>query len=50
MGREEQVEEREVLDSIFPEEITGTYSNMRPFGHSLTHTSRLQIYQTLPIE
>jgi hypothetical protein len=23
MGREEQVEEREVLDSIFPEEITG---------------------------
>lgn len=24
MGREEQVEEREVLDSIFPEEITGT--------------------------
>lgn len=25
MGREEQVEEREVLDSIFPEEITGQY-------------------------
>lgn len=24
MGREEQAEEREVLDSIFPEEITGT--------------------------
>ena len=23
MGREEQAEEREVLDSIFPEEITG---------------------------
>lgn len=23
MGREEQTEEREVLDSIFPEEITG---------------------------
>ena len=23
MGREEQVEEREVLDSIFPDEITG---------------------------
>lgn len=23
MGREDQVEEREVLDSIFPEEITG---------------------------
>lgn len=26
MGREEQIEEREVLDSIFPDEITGTYS------------------------
>ena len=24
MGREEQKEEREVLDSIFPDEITGT--------------------------
>ena len=24
MGREEQIEEREVLDSIFPVEITGT--------------------------
>lgn len=24
MGREEQIEEREVLDSIFPDEITGT--------------------------
>lgn len=23
MGREEQVEEREVLESIFPDEITG---------------------------
>jgi hypothetical protein len=23
MGREEQIEEREVLDSIFPEEIQG---------------------------
>lgn len=23
MGREDQVEEREVLDSIFPDEITG---------------------------
>lgn len=28
MGREEQVEEREVLDSIFPEEITGTVMPM----------------------
>jgi hypothetical protein len=25
MGREEQIEEREVLGSIFPEEITGTF-------------------------
>jgi hypothetical protein len=23
MGREDQIEEREVLDSIFPDEITG---------------------------
>jgi hypothetical protein len=30
MGREEQIEEREVLDSIFPEEIQGQLS------HSLT--------------
>lgn len=26
MGREEQIEEREVLDSIFPDEITGESS------------------------
>lgn len=26
MGREEQIEEREVLDSIFPDEITGQLS------------------------
>lgn len=25
MGHEEQVEEREVLDSIFPDEITGAH-------------------------
>lgn len=25
MGKEEQQEEREVLDSIFPDEITGTF-------------------------
>ncbi len=25
MGRDEQREEREVLDSIFPDEITGKY-------------------------
>ncbi len=26
MGRDEQIEEREVLDSIFPDEITGVSS------------------------
>lgn len=25
MGRDEQIEEREVLDSIFPDEIAGMY-------------------------
>ena len=30
MGREDQVEEREVLDSIFPDEITGTWPLLRP--------------------
>ena len=31
MGREEQQEEREVLDSIFPDEITGTHPRqLRP--------------------
>lgn len=29
MGREEQIEEREVLDSIFPEEITGEHRVVR---------------------
>lgn len=29
MGREEQIEEREVLDSIFPDEIQGMYSKER---------------------
>ena len=28
MGREEQIEEREVLDSIFPDEITGVSSSL----------------------
>jgi hypothetical protein len=32
MGREDQVEEREVLDSIFPEEITGEcYAQQQEF-------------------
>ncbi|KAJ2971866.1 hypothetical protein NQ176_g7484 [Zarea fungicola] len=30
MGREDQIEEREVLDSIFPEEITGSFSPALP--------------------
>jgi hypothetical protein len=29
MGREEQAEEREVLDSIFPDEITGMTNSIR---------------------
>lgn len=33
MGREDQKEEREVLDSIFPDEITGT----APFFYSLLY-------------
>lgn len=28
MGREDQIEEREVLDSIFPDEITGTFTSL----------------------
>ena len=37
MGREEQIEEREVLDSIFPDEITGEL--LVPSGiHPLTVT------------
>jgi len=31
MGRDEQIEEREVLDSIFPEEITGA-PDLSPSG------------------
>lgn len=30
MGQEEQIEEREVLESIFPEEITGTSPSILP--------------------
>lgn len=38
MGREEQIEEREVLDSIFPDEITGEISVSIPAvnAHALT--------------
>ena len=32
MGREEQIEEREVLDSIFPDEITGQCPSPRSDG------------------
>ena len=32
MGREEQIEEREVLDSIFPDEITGQCPSPRSVG------------------
>jgi len=33
MGREEQTEEREVLDSIFPDEITGSFLTLSPSTH-----------------
>jgi hypothetical protein len=45
MGRDEQVEEREVLDSIFPKEITGALGimwgedNAHDFKISPTHPS-----------
>ena len=32
MGREEQIEEREVLDAIFPDEITGQRFSPRSDG------------------
>ena len=32
MGRDEQKEEREVLDSIFPDEITGTLRQSTSIG------------------
>ena len=35
MGREEQTEEREVLDSIFPDEIKSKYSLPISFAHKL---------------
>jgi hypothetical protein len=48
MGREEQTEEREVLDSIFPEEITGPSSpspiSQRNQSHS--HASNTDISET----
>ena len=36
MGREEQIEEREVLDSIFPEEIKSMYLIAEDHGFSCT--------------
>ena len=36
MGREEQIEEREVLDSIFPDEITGKPPYVVPKRFRLT--------------
>ena len=35
MGREEQIEEREVLESIFPDEITGDFSSLRSVLYSM---------------
>jgi hypothetical protein len=41
MGREDQIEEREVLDSIFPDEITGEVTQLRnPLAFQLTIFAR----------
>ena len=41
MGRDEQIEEREVLESIFPEEIIGLRSLRAQWTYSLTMNSDL---------
>ena len=41
MGRDEQIEEREVLESIFPEEIKGLRSLRVQWTYSLTMNSDL---------
>ena len=43
MGREEQIEEREVLDSIFPDEITGEL-----LVSSRIHPLSLTLFRYLP--
>lgn len=43
MGREDQVEEREVLDSIFPDEITGTISLILGYLRICSLTNFIQI-------
>lgn len=48
MGQEEQIEEREVLDSIFPDEITGT-SPFLPL-HSPFHFSSLLHFPSIQVE
>ena len=40
MGREEQTEEREVLDSIFPDEITGSLPSYYPISQTNSLTPR----------
>jgi hypothetical protein len=44
MGREEQIEEREVLDSIFPDEITGLPHPGFSTGEFKTDSSDAQTY------
>src|SRR5271163_1245437 len=47
MGIEEQKEEREVLDSIYPDEITGICAPCDfPVHRSITHTSPTDISET----
>ena len=45
MGREEQIEEREVLDSIFPDEITGP--SIVPSYQCLTTHSVFRYFRNL---
>ena len=44
MGREDQAEEREVLDSIFPEEMTGK-SNLYPSCIEVPQLTEIQTSQ-----
>ena len=49
MGREEQIEEREVLDSIFPDEITGEKAS-RTIVRPRLMSPLLQISRRRPIK
>ena len=46
MGREEQIEEREVLESIFPDEITGTICASHSLGCKTNTNENTDISET----